>query len=71
MKFPTVDYQLSYREMYDRWKELKRYVETSILKDLHYAGKIDKDTYLTSDANWGLNMGTIWISDFMREMEKK
>jgi len=55
----------------DRWKELKRYVETSILKDLHYAGKIDKDTYLTSDANWGFDMGMIWISDFMREMEKK
>jgi hypothetical protein len=55
----------------NRWEELKRYVGISKLEDLQQNGKIDPNTYLTCDADWGFDMGMIWIRDFMAELESK
>ena len=39
------------------------------MEDLQENGKIDPDTYLTCDANWGFDLALIWVRDFMDELE--
>ena len=58
---PTLEYKA-------KWEELKKYVEISKIEDLQDNGKIDPDAFLTCEAQWGFDMGMIWIRDFMAEL---
>ena len=69
MKFPTVDYQLSYREMYDRWKELKRILSTTNSKEVLI--DIPNNTYFTCDQRWGWDDAINWVEMKMKELEEK
>ena len=53
----------------EKWNQLKKYIEISKMEDLQENGKIDPDTYLTCDANWGFDLALIWVRDFMDELE--
>ena len=63
MKFPPVDYQLSYREMYDRWEELK----TSLQKDKCSPGFVN-----IYGPEWvdGFNTALESVLDMMKELEE-
>ena len=55
----------------EKWKQLKKYIEISKMEDLQENGKIDPETYLTCDMEFGFDMGMIWISEFMEELEQQ
>jgi len=55
----------------EKWNELKKYIEISKMEDLQDNGKIDPDTYLTCDMEFGFDMGMIWVSEFMTTLERQ